>query len=217
MHQLLEDEIIQIRGACSRLAGSLLAPGRPEPQSHEAYVIGDHGQVRDPDPDVVRLNPLSGKLPQELSLAVSVDHINLGIPGIAARVFTAAADEQVNVLMISQSSSEQSICFVVPQDASQRTLQALTRAFQYDILRHNVEHIWSQDDVAILAVVGERMRGTVGIAARLFSALAESGINILSIAQGSSEHNISLVIAAEDVDRAVRAAHATFELGRNEE
>ena len=137
----------------------------------------------------------------------------IGIPGIAARVFTAVAQEQVNVLMISQSSSEQSICFVVPGEAAARTLRALERAFEYDMLRHNVERVWSNDHVAVLAVVGERMRGTPGIAARLFTALAEAGVNILSIAQGSSEYNISLVIAAGEVERAVRAVHGTFELG----
>lgn len=137
----------------------------------------------------------------------------IGIPGIAARVFTAVADEQVNVLMISQSSSEQSICFVVPVDAAQRTIGALERAFEYDMLRHNIERVWSNDNVAVVAVVGERMKGTVGIAGRLFGALAEHGINILTIAQGSSEHNISLVIEEKDVDRAVRAVHGMFGLG----
>ena len=131
----------------------------------------------------------------------------------AARVFSAVAAEGVNVLMISQSSSEQSICFIVPVDAAQRTIEALHRAFEYDILRHNVEHIWSKDDVAIVAVVGERMKGTVGIASRLFSALSDQGINILTIAQGSSEHNISIVIEGKDVDRSVRAVHETFGLG----
>ncbi len=139
----------------------------------------------------------------------------IGIPGIAARVFTAVAEEGVNVLMISQSSSEQSICFIVPVEAAARTIQALNDAFEYDILRHNVERIWSVDDVAIIAVVGERMKGTVGIASRLFGALSAEGINILTIAQGSSEHNISLVVAGSDVDRAVRAVHATFGLGND--
>jgi aspartokinase/homoserine dehydrogenase 1 len=137
----------------------------------------------------------------------------LGIPGIAARVFTAVAEEQVNVLMISQSSSEQSICFIVPRDAAARAIEALDRAFEYDILRHNIEHIWARDDVAIVAVVGERMKGTVGIAARLFGALSGRGINILTIAQGSSEHNISLVVTDQDVDQAVQAVHETFGLG----
>jgi len=138
----------------------------------------------------------------------------LGIPGIAARVFGAVAEEQVSVLMISQSSSEQSICFIVPEDAAARTLRALEAAFQYDILRHNIERIWSQDNVAILSVVGEKMKGTPGIAGRLFTALAEAGINILTVAQGSSEYNISLVIAAGEVPTAVQAVHATFGLGK---
>jgi aspartokinase/homoserine dehydrogenase 1 len=100
----------------------------------------------------------------------------------------------------------------VPRDASQRAIEALDRAFEYDILRHNIEHVWSRDDVSIVAVVGERMKGTVGIAARLFGALSGRGINILTIAQGSSEHNISLVVTDQDVDQAVQAIHETFGL-----
>lgn len=137
----------------------------------------------------------------------------MGIPGIAARVFSTVADQQINVLMISQSSSEQSICFVVPNNASARAQRALKAAFEYDMLRHNVEQISSQDDIAVLAVVGEGMKTRVGIAARFFGALAEHGINILSIAQGSSEHNISVVIDAAQTDLAVRAVHAAFGLG----
>ena len=72
------------------------------------------------------------------------------------------------MLMISQSSSEQSICFIVPEDAAARTLTALESAFEYDMLRHNVERVWGQDDVAILSVVGERMKGTPGIAVARF-------------------------------------------------
>jgi aspartate kinase len=138
----------------------------------------------------------------------------MGVPGIAARVFTTVANEQVNVLMFSQSSSEQSISFVVPSDASARIQYALEQAFQYDLLRHNVERVWSQDDVAILAVVGEGMKGTIGVAARLFTALSDQRINILSIAQGSSEHNISLVVDESNADAAVCAVHGTFELGK---
>jgi aspartokinase/homoserine dehydrogenase 1 len=165
--------------------------------------------------------PSNGRVVKGITAIKQVSEITvagrgmLGIPGIAARVFSAVAAEQVNVLMISQSSSEQSICFVVPHDAAGRTLRALEEAFQYDILRHNIEQVWSADDVAILAIVGERMKGTVGIASRLFGALSEQGINILTIAQGSSEYNISLVIAADQVDRAVRAVHATYGLGRS--
>jgi aspartokinase/homoserine dehydrogenase 1 len=167
---------------------------------------------------IVSTPPSNGRVVKGITAIKQVSEVTvegrgmIGIPGIAARVFSAVAHEQVNVLMISQSSSEQSICFIVPRDAAARTLKALRQAFEYDMLSHNIERIWSKDDVAILAVVGEKMKGVVGIAGRLFSALAESGINILTIAQGSSEYNISLVIAADQVDQAVRAVHATFGL-----
>jgi len=171
-----------------------------------------------PGTRIVAHPPPNGRVVKGITAIRQVSQITvegrgmLGIPGIAARVFAAVAQEQVNVLMISQSSSEQNICFVVPRDASARTIEALKRAFQFDMLRHNVEQIWNQDDVAIVAVVGEGMKGTVGIASQLFSALAEQGINVLAVAQGSSEYNISLVVAAREVDRAVQAIHVTFGL-----
>jgi aspartokinase/homoserine dehydrogenase 1 len=173
---------------------------------------------RHPGTRIVAHPPPNGRVVKGITAIRQVSQITvegrgmLGIPGIAARVFAAVAQEQVNVLMISQSSSEQNICFVVPRDASARTIEALKRAFQFDMLRHNVEQIWNQDDVAIVAVVGEGMKGTVGIASQLFSALAEQGINVLAVAQGSSEYNISLVVAAREVDRAVQAIHVTFGL-----
>ena len=174
-----------------------------------------------PGTRIVAQPPPNGRVVKGITAIRQVSEVTvegrgmIGIPGIAARVFSAVANEQVNVLMISQSSSEQSICFIVPVDAAQQTIQALNRAFEYDILRHNVERIWSKDNVAIVAVVGERMKGTAGIAAKLFGALGEHQINILTIAQGSSEHNISLVVSADDVDRAVRAVHKTFGLGNH--
>ena len=176
-----------------------------------------------PGTRIVAQPPSNGRVVKGITAIRQVSEVTvegrgmMGIPGIAARVFTAVAEEQVNVLMISQSSSEQSICFVIPVDAAQRTIQALNRAFEYDMMRHNIERIWSKDDVAIMAVVGEKMKGVVGIASRLFGALSESQINILTIAQGSSEHNISLVIEGEDADRAIRAVHEVFELGSKPE
>ena len=174
---------------------------------------------RHPGTRIVAHPPVNGRVVKGITAVKQVSMVTvegrgmLGTPGIAARVFAAVATEQVNVLMISQSSSEQSICFIVPREAAARTLRALRSAFRSDMLRHNVERIWSRDDVAIVAVVGEQMKGTVGIAARLFGALADEKVNILAIAQGSSEYNVSLVVAAQDVERAVRAAHSTFSLG----
>jgi len=140
----------------------------------------------------------------------------LGVPGIAARVFTAVAQEGISVLMISQSSSEQNICFVIRQEAVERALKALESAFELELARRNVDRIWAQDNVAIIAVVGAGMKGTPGIAAKVFGALGKHGINIISIAQGSSEYNISFVVDEEDMESAVRYIHQEFELERGE-
>ncbi len=137
----------------------------------------------------------------------------MGVPGIAAKVFTAVANEGISVLMISQSSSEQSICFVISTQYVPRALQSLEEKFSRELMRHNVDKIWAQDDVAVIAVVGVGMKGVPGISARVFGAMAGKGINVISIAQGSSEHNISFVIAEREVPEAVRQLHAEFELG----
>lgn len=172
-----------------------------------------------PGTDIIAQPPPNGHVVKGITAIRQVSQVTvagrgmMGVPGIAARVFSTVANEQINVLMFSQSSSEQSICFVVPGDAAPRAEKALRRAFEYDMLRHNVEQISHRSGIAVLTVVGERMKDTVGIAARLFTALSESGVNILSIAQGSSADNMSLVIDEAQADQAVRAVHAAFGLG----
>jgi aspartokinase/homoserine dehydrogenase 1 len=136
----------------------------------------------------------------------------MGVPGIAAKVFSAVAHESISVLMISQASSEQSICFVVRQGDSARAIAALERTFELELTRHNVDRIWAQSDVAIVAVVGAGMRGTPGIGAKVFGALGQRGINVITVAQGSSEYNISLVVTQDDAHNAVRAIHQEFDL-----
>jgi aspartokinase/homoserine dehydrogenase 1 len=150
-----------------------------------------------------------------LSLVTVEGRGMLGVPGVAARVFTAVAQEGVSVLMISQSSSEQNICFVIRQEAVDRALKALEAAFETELARRNVDRIWAQDSVAIVAVVGAGMKGTPGIAAKVFGALGKHGANVISIAQGSSEYNISFVVDEEDMEDAVRYIHQEFELGRS--
>ncbi len=151
-----------------------------------------------------------------LSLVTVEGRGMLGVPGVAAKVFTAVAHEGVNVLMISQSSSEQSICFVVEAASAGRALRALHQAFELELARRNIDRIHAQDDVAIVAVVGAGMRGTPGIGAKVFGALGKSNINVISVAQGSSEHNLSLVVRKEDADEAVRQIHREFKLGESE-
>ncbi len=137
----------------------------------------------------------------------------MGVPGIAARTFAAVAQRGANVLMISQASSEQSICFVVPEADAEPVCDALERAFGEEIKRRLIDRVTIEPDVVIVAIVGEGMRGTPGIAARLFSALGEKRVNVIAVAQGSSETNISLALAAGDADAGIRYIHDAFALG----
>ncbi len=136
----------------------------------------------------------------------------MGVPGIAARTFAAVAAQDANVLMISQASSEQSICFIVPEGDSGKVAAALEAAFAHEIRHREIDGVSSERNIVIVAVVGEGMRGTPGIAARLFGALGGQAVNVIAVAQGSSEANISLALAAQDADAAVRFIHAAFGL-----
>ena len=134
----------------------------------------------------------------------------MGVPGVAARVFTALAHVDVNVMMISQASSEHNICLVVPQKEHRRAADALQNEFAKDIAAKIIDDIRMRGDVAIIAVVGEGMRGVPGIAGKTFTAVARENVSIIAVAQGSSELNISLVVDQCDVIRAVQAIHDEF-------
>lgn len=136
----------------------------------------------------------------------------MGVPGIAARTFAAVAAQGANVLMISQASSEQSICFIVPDGDAGRVAAALEATFAGEIQHREIDGVTVERNIVIVAVVGEGMRGTPGIAARIFGALGEQRVNVIAVAQGSSEANISLALAAQDADAAVRFIHAAFGL-----
>lgn len=131
----------------------------------------------------------------------------IGVPGVAARTFQAVADSRASVLMITQSSSEQSICFVVDEQAAPQVITALEAAFDEELRQRDIEKVWSLQPVAIITAVGAGMRGMPGIAGRLFTALGDAGVNILAIAQGSSECAISVVVEGGDMERAVREIH----------
>ena len=140
----------------------------------------------------------------------------IGIPGVAGRTFTAVARTGANVLMISQASSEQSICFVVPTADMPRVVESLEQEMSREIERRDLNHITSVEDTVVLAVVGSGMKGIPGVSGKLFSALGEARINIIAIAQGSSEFNISLVVAQSEADRALQVIHDKFRLGETE-
>lgn len=149
---------------------------------------------------------------KNLSLLTVAGRGMIGVPGIAAAVFTAVAHQGVNILMISQGSSEQSICFMISEGDAPRAKQALERELALELHRHTIERITIQDPVSIVAVVGAGMAGTPGVAARVFGALGKEEINVMAIAQGSSEYNISLVVRSEDGPAAVRAIHQELDL-----
>jgi len=138
----------------------------------------------------------------------------MGVPGIAARTFAAVAQQDANILMISQASSEQSICFVVPGSDAASVSQGLERTFEEEIRRRLIDRVTVEPDIVIVAIVGEGMRGTPGIAARIFGALGEHRVNVIAVAQGSSEANISLVVGDADASAAVRYIHSAFALGQ---
>jgi aspartokinase/homoserine dehydrogenase 1 len=138
----------------------------------------------------------------------------LGVPGIAARTFTALSQAGHSVSMISQSSSEASICFVLPEEEAADAVRALNEAFALEISTRLVDTVRAESDIALLAVVGLGMRGTPGIAARAFAALSHAHVNVIAIAQGSSELNITVTIRQSDVARALPALHQEFQLDK---
>jgi bifunctional aspartokinase / homoserine dehydrogenase 1 len=138
----------------------------------------------------------------------------LGVPGIAARTFHALHERQISVSLISQASSEHSICFSVPETFAADARESLEREFAGEIGRGEIDGVEVNLGMATIAVVGLGMHGTPGVAAGVFSALASAKINVVAIAQGSSELNISVVVEARDAAEAQRRIHAGFQLSR---
>jgi aspartokinase/homoserine dehydrogenase 1 len=138
----------------------------------------------------------------------------LGVPGIAARTFTALHGQNISVSLISQASSEHSICFSVPETLAEAANQSLLREFEGEISRQEIDGVEVSPGMATIAVVGLGMHGTPGVAATVFGALAAARISVVAIAQGSSELNISLVVPAEHAAEAQRRIHAAFQLSR---
>jgi aspartokinase/homoserine dehydrogenase 1 len=138
----------------------------------------------------------------------------MGIPGFAARIFSALAREGINIIMISQASSEHTICLVFRSGEGERALATLNRELAPELASKRIDRFELLRGLVIVAVIGENMHGTPGIAGRLFSAVGKAGINILVIAQGSSERNISFVIEEKNETRALRIIHAEFLSGR---
>jgi aspartate kinase len=160
--------------------------------------------------------------PRRTSVVKAVTHISrvgmvtvtganmVDLAGAAARVFRVLGDANINILMISQSSSERDISLVVQRDRLQQTVTALKRG----MLGGVVKDVNTESDVCVISAVGSGMKGTPGVAARLLKAVAENGVNVRMIAQGSSELNISFVVSEADGPKVVNAIHEEFNLNK---
>ncbi len=134
----------------------------------------------------------------------------IGIPGFSKRLFESLANEQVNVILITQSSSEHSICVGINEADTLKAKRAVDNTFSYEIQTGKVDPLMVETNMAIVALVGEQMKSHPGVSGKMFGALGRNGINIRAIAQGSSEKNISAVIATKDVRKAINVLHEIF-------
>ncbi len=139
----------------------------------------------------------------------------IGVPGTANRLFGALRDAGISVILISQGSSEHSICFAIPEAQAVRAEDAVRRAFDAELRDGQIQHVEVGLGLSILAVVGDGMAGAHGVAANVFNSLGNAAISVRAIAQGASERNISLVVDGKLAAKALRAVHAAFYLSPN--
>jgi len=136
----------------------------------------------------------------------------IGVPGTAQRLFGALREDGISVILISQGSSEHSICFAIPQAEAERTARTVRHAFHAELNGGQIQNVDVVRGCSILSVVGDGMAGTPGVAAQVFGSLGAAGVNVRAIAQGSSERNISVVIDERQTTRALRSVHSGFYL-----
>jgi bifunctional aspartokinase / homoserine dehydrogenase 1 len=139
----------------------------------------------------------------------------IGVPGTAHRLFGALREEGISVILISQGSSEHSICCAIPAVQAERAERVVRAAFTRELAEGQIQSVETSADLAILAVVGDGMAGTPGVSAKVFNALGQAAVNVRAIAQGASERNISVVVDGKQATRALRATHASFYLSPN--
>ena len=131
----------------------------------------------------------------------------LGVLGVAARTFAAVASTRTSVPLITQASSEQSICFAIPGDSADLVLAALAKVFATELADNDIDRVWATGDVSIITVVGAGIRNTPVVPGLIFTKLGEIGVNVLAIAHGSSDVSISMVVESNHDENSVRALH----------
>lgn len=134
----------------------------------------------------------------------------MGVPGVSARLFSALGKEKINVILITQASSEHSISIAITDKETKKAIHAITEEFEKEIEDGLIDQVKAESDLCVVAIIGEQMKNVPGVAGRLFEGLGKNGINIVAIAQGSSELNISFVINKQDESKALNAIHDSF-------
>lgn len=158
----------------------------------------------------------NGKLIKGISSMNGISLLNiqgsgmLGVVGVSMRLFSTLAQEKINVILISQASSEHSICIAIESTSAAKAKAALKKEFQHEIRSELIDDVHVTEGLSIVATVGDGMKHHPGTSGRMFSALGKNGINIVAIAQGSSERNISVVVQQTDVAKALNALHDKF-------
>ncbi|WP_276374028.1 bifunctional aspartate kinase/homoserine dehydrogenase I [Chryseolinea sp. H1M3-3] len=165
---------------------------------------------------VIHAHSSNGKMIKGISSMNGVSLLSLqgsgllGVVGASMRLFATLARENVNVILISQASSEHSICFAIDHKDAAKAKAAIEKEFQYEIRSEEIDEVPVEKDLSIVAVVGDGMKHSPGTSGRMFSGLGKNGVNVVAIAQGSSERNISAVIPQVDVSKALNALHEAF-------
>jgi len=158
----------------------------------------------------------NGKLIKGISSMNGISLLNvqgsglLGVVGVSMRLFATLAREKINVILISQASSEHSICIAVESSGARLAKLAIEKEFQHEIRNEEIDEVQVEGELSIVAVVGDGMKHSPGTSGRMFASLGKNGINVVAIAQGSSERNISAVVRQADVAKALNALHEAF-------
>jgi bifunctional aspartokinase / homoserine dehydrogenase 1 len=165
---------------------------------------------------VIHSESINGKLIKGISSMNGVSLLNiqgsglLGVVGVSMRLFATLARGHINVILISQASSEHSICIAVESAAARQAKYAIEKEFVHEIRSEEIDEVYIEGDLSIVAVVGDGMKHSPGTSGRMFAALGKNGINVMAIAQGSSERNISAVVRQADIAKALNALHEAF-------
>ena len=175
------------------------------------FAPGDHGTVIQSVEKQINENIIRGiSSINKISLLSLEGSSMVGIPGFSKRLFEALANNAINVILITQASSEHSICVGVDEANADKAKQVVDNAFRYEIQTSKVNPLTVEKDLAIVALVGDNMKSHPGTSGKMFGVLGRNGVNVRAIAQGSSERNISAVITNDDVKKAINVLHEEF-------